>query len=424
MSQPSATPSQYAGGLSRAQVVAWRNSLFLIFSLCGLGLSSWVARVPAVRDALHASTAEMGLLIFGIAAGSIIGLVASSHVVARFGAATTMAWCLTIGSVGFVIAGLGATFGPSFGVVFIGLAIFGASTGMCDVSMNVSGAANERVVGRTIMPIYHAFFSFGTMVGAGLGAIAEGIHLPIAVHALVVGALMTTGVWIGVRNLQSEHIVPDGEAEVPADDHSKTWRGRLSIWRQPATLLIGLIVLGMAFTEGTANDWLALAMVDGHGVSNANGALIFGIFVTAMTVGRLLGVKVLDRYGRVPVLRGSTVLAGIGLILVIFVPWVWVAVIGVVLWGLGASLGFPVGMSAAADNPKTAAARVSAVATIGYTAFLVGPPLIGFLGEHVGILNALLVTLVLVAISGLASGAAREPEALRPRKTPPVPASR
>jgi cyanate permease len=122
------------------------------------------------------------------------------------------------------------------------------------------------------------------------------------------------------------------------------------------------------------------------------------------------GVIILDRFGRVPVLRGSAVLAIIGLIMVIFGPTLWVAIIGIVFWGLGSALGFPVGMSAAADDPATAAARVSAVATIGYLAFLIGPPLLGALGEAVGLLNALLVVLVLVVIAGVSSGAAREPQ--------------
>ena len=117
----------------------------------------------------------------------------------------------------------------------------------------------------------------------------------------------------------------------------------------------------------------------------------------------------LERFGRVPVLRGTAVLAVIGLVIVIFGPNAYVATIGVVLWGLGASLGFPVGMSAAADDPKTAAARVSAVATIGYFAFLVGPPAIGFLGQYFGLLNGLLAVLVLVIVAGFVSGAAREP---------------
>jgi len=109
------------------------------------------------------------------------------------------------------------------------------------------------------------------------------------------------------------------------------------------------------------------------------------------------------------VLRATAVLAVIGLLIVIFGPNIYIASVGVALWGLGASLGFPVGMSAAADDPKTAAARVSAVATIGYFAFLVGPPVIGLLGQEFGLLRALLVVLVLVVIAGVVSGAAREP---------------
>ena len=347
-----------------------------------------------------------------------VGRDNSSHIIARFGARTTIAWCLVAAGVGLTVAGLGATVGPSFVVIFIGLAFFGAATGMCDVSMNVSGAANERMLGRAIMPIFHAFFSFGTIVGAGLGALAEHFGVSIAVHMGVVAALIIVASVIAVRSLQSEHLVAEGEDEIAADDHSKTWRGRLSIWRDPRTLLIGLIILGMAFAEGSANDWLGLAMVDGHGVDNATGALLFGVFVTAMTVGRLLGVRLLDRFGRVPVLRVSAGFAAVGLLIVIFGPSPALATVGIVLWGLGSALGFPVGMSAAADDPRTAAARVSAVATIGYFAFLVGPPLIGFLAEQVGILSSLLVMLVLVAVSGIVSFAAREPRAAVAAATP------
>ncbi len=395
----------FAGGLSRTQVMAWRNALFAVFALCGVAMASWASRIPAVKLALHASTSEMGLLIFGIAAGSIVGLLASSHVIARFGARRTIAGVLVIGAVGFAAAGIGATIGPSYVVVIAGLIVFGAMFSVCDVAMNLLGAVNERVLGRAIMPVFHAFFSFGTIVGAGLGALAEAVHLPIAVHLAAVAVIFAAGALVSVRFLQSEHTVH----EDAVDGGATTWRDRLGIWRDPRTIVIGLIVLGMAFAEGSANDWLALAMVDGHDTTNAGGALVFGVFVTAMTVGRLGGVRLLDRFGRVPVLRASAVLAGIGLVMVIFVPVLWVSIVGVVFWGLGASLGFPVGMSAAADDPKTAAARVSAVATIGYFAFLVGPPVIGFLGQQFGLLHALLVVLVLVAVAGIASGAARPP---------------
>lgn len=405
--------SQPAPALTRRQIVAWRNAVFVIFAMPGIAIASWASRLPAVKQTLGIDLSQAGLLIFGMAAGSIIGLVASSHVIARLGARTTIVWGLIATAAGVAIVGFGVSVAVSFPVVFVGLAIFGAASGMTDVAMNVSGAANERALGRSIMPIFHAFFSFGTMVGAAVGALMEAVHVPLVAHLGGVAVVIAVVGVLATRMLQSEHVVEEGGVPVAADDHSQTWRGRLSIWRDPRTLLIGLLVLAAAFAEGSANDWLSIAMVEGHHVDKPTGALIFGIFVTAMTAGRLGGVFLLDRFGRVPVLRGSFLLAAIGLLVVIFVPNPAIAAAGAVLWGLGSALGFPIGMSAAADDPKTAAARVSAVATVGYFAFLVGPPVIGFLGQHVGILNALLVVLVLAALGAIVSGAAREPGRIR-----------
>jgi len=394
--------------LTRPQVVAWRNAVFAVFVLPGLAISTWVARLPAARDILDVSPAQVGFLLFGIAAGSILGLLASSHIVARFGARNTVTFGMITNAAGLALAGIGVTFASNFALTFAGLLIFGAAAGCTDVAMNVSGAANERALGRAIMPVFHAFFSFGTMLGAGLGALSEAVGVPIVLHFAIVAIVMVVGTLAARPFLQDEHVVGDDGEPVAADDHSKTWQGRLSIWKDPRTILIGVLVLAAAFAEGSANDWLAIAMVDGHGVSNATGALVFGIFVTAMTVGRLTGVFLLDKFGRVPVLRGSFLLASIGLLIVIVVPNSYVAMGGAVLWGLGAALGFPVGMSAAADDPRTAAARVSAVATIGYFAFLVGPPVIGLIGEHTGVLLALLVVLVLTAVGAIVAGEARE----------------
>jgi MFS family permease len=126
-----------------------------------------------------------------------------------------------------------------------------------------------------------------------------------------------------------------------------------------------------------------------------------------MTIGRLFGVLLIDRFGRVATLRASAAVAAIGLLVVIFGPTVVTAALGIALWGLGTSLGLPVGMSAAADDPRTAAARVSAAATVGYAAFLFGPPVLAFAGEHVGLLNSFLVVLALVVVAGLIAPAAR-----------------
>jgi fucose permease len=221
------------------------------------------------------------------------------------------------------------------------------------------------------------------------------VHVQLAVTAALVVAVMV----VAVRHFLPQHAVQASEQR-PS--------GALRAWREPRTLLIGLVVLGFAFTEGTANEWLAITLVDGYGSSEVVGALGFGTFVTAMTVARMLGGTALERWGRVAVLRVTAALALGGLLLVVSAISVPVALLGAVLWGAGASLGFPIGMSAAADDPVRAAVRVSVVSSIGYTAFLAGPPLIGFLAERFGVLRALLVVLGALAL-GLACSAAARP---------------
>ncbi|HMH58782.1 MAG TPA: MFS transporter [Galbitalea sp.] len=387
-------------------VAAWRNALFVVFAACGISISSLAARIPTISLALSLTTAEVGVLLSAMAVGSIIGLVASGHLVANIGAKRTILLSYSVLAVSLAVAGFGIAAFGSFGLSFGALIVLGASMGTCDVAMNVSGAANERAIGRTVMPVYHAFFSIGTVIGAGLGSLAEALDIPLQLHVTVLAILTLASIILVSRFLLSETAVAAGEEPHP----TSTWRSRLAIWRDPRTLLIGLIVLGFAFTEGSSNDWLAYSMVHGHGTSRAIGAAVYGVFVAAMTIGRLAGVRVLDHFGRVPVLRATAALAAVGLLLFIFVPVFWIDMVGVVFWGLGASLGFPVGMSAAADDPRRAAARVSAVASIGYLALLVGPPSIGFLGNQFGILNALLLVLLLVAMAGAFSFAARKPQ--------------
>jgi len=167
------------------------------------------------------------------------------------------------------------------------------------------------------------------------------------------------------------------------------------------------MVCSFALVEGVANDWMALAIVDGHDQSQTVGALGYGAFVTAMTLGRLLGGSVLDRLGRIRVLQATGALAVLGAGTVIVAGPLPLVLAGAAVWGVGASLGFPVGMSAAADDPGRAPARVAVVGSIGYTAFLAGPPLVGFLAEGFGVLRGLTVVLVAAVVGVSAATATR-----------------
>ncbi|MFC4942481.1 MFS transporter [Pseudonocardia sp. GCM10023141] len=249
------------------------------------------------------------------------------------------------------------------------------------------------------MPRLHAAFSLGTVAGAGIGAVcaATGVPLPAQIIAMAVFVPIVTTI------ITRRFSAPEPRTAESAGRSS----GALAAWREPRTLLVGLMTLAFAFTEGSANDWIAIAMVDGYGQAEVVGAVAFGMFVVAMTIGRLLGGSMLARFGRVAVLRVTALLALVGLLLVLFGGSTLVALAGALLWGIGASLGFPVGMSAAADDPVKAAVRVSVVSSVAYTAFIAGPPLIGVLAGHLGILNALLVVVGALVLGLLVSGAAR-----------------
>lgn len=382
---------------------SWRNAIFAVFLVNGFAVATLLARVPGFRDALDIDPSEVSLFILGFSGGSVIGLLFSSHILHALGGRRTILVMLSAVGVGLVAVGWAASVLQVFIVAIIAAAIFGAGSGINDVAQNVEGALAERALGRTTMPLLHAGFSLGTVAGALIGAAAAAIDFPIWLHCLVGGMITIAVAFIATRYVPAA----DGGDE---EESKPTFRERMGVWLEPRTILIGIMVLCFAYTEGAANDWIALALVDGRGFDNAQGALMLGVFTAAMTVGRLVGGRALDRFGRVPVLVATAILAAIGLSLVIFAPEPWVIVIGAILWGLGASLGFPIGMSAASDEPRRAAARVSAVAMVAYIAFLGGPPLIGFLGEQIGVLQALTVILGLIVIAGVVAPAARPPK--------------
>lgn len=366
-----------------ARVVPARNATLLVFAVNGFAFASWMSRVPDVKQLLNLTPGLLGVMLLAVSVGSLLGLPVAGRLAHRFGAANTVRLGMWFGLPGLALAAIATQFSGSMWWVMPGLFLAGMGIGVWDVSQNLEGTIVEQALDRAIMPWFHAAFSGGTVAGALVGAAVVWLDVPIAAHLCTVAALGVIAVWWG-----STQFLPAFD-EGGHDDAAASGPQR-SAWLEPRTLLIGLMVLAAAFTEGTANDWMAVAFVDGHGLDNALGVIALAVFLSFMTAGRILGTQLLDRYGRVPVLRVLFSAAIVGCLLVVFGN-VAVAFVGCAIWGLGASLGFPVGMSAAADDPRRAAVRLSVVSTIGYTAFLAGPPLLGFLGDHFGILKALLV---------------------------------
>lgn len=392
------SPHDYRGRVN--SVRGWRNATFVAFAIMGVAVSTLLARLPAVRDHLDIDAGAVGTLLAGFATGSLIGLACSAPLLTRFGPVAMSRRTVPIAGGMLVAVGAAASVLEQYWVTVAFLALFGATLSLSDVAINVVGAANERALRKTVMPLFHAGFSIGSVLGAGAAAAAEAIDIPVWAHLAVGGALVIGVGLVAIRWFPSTF--PDAPTTPPDRDE------RRNVWRDPRTYLVGLLVLGFGYAEGSATDWLPIALVDDRGLDHATAALLLTVFMVAMTTMRLAGGPLVDRLGRVPVLLGAATVAVVGLASVIFIPDPVATVVGVVLWGLGSALGFPLGMSAAADDPATATARVSAVATVGYFAFLVGPVLVGFVGEQVRILSALTIVLGLLVLAGAVSPAARE----------------
>jgi MFS family permease len=384
--------------LDRPRLETAKVAVGITFAVNGLAYAGWLARAPAARDDLHLSPAGFGLLLLCLSAAAIASIPLAGPLVQRVGPARAV----LLGSMSVVVGLIGLGAGTALGSVplaGIGMVFAGMGNSTWDVAMNVEGADVERRLGRTVMPRFHAGFSLGTVIGAGFSAGAAAIGLPLSTQLFVTAALATGTMIVMVRRFLPHVTMPREERRSIS---------ALQAWRNPRTLLIGLIMLGFGFTEGTANDWLAISLVDGYRASQTVGAIGFGTFVTAMTLGRMFGGPAIERWGRVTVLRLTAACAALGLLLVVASVTVPLALLGAVFWGVGASLGFPIGMSSAADDPVRAAVNVSVAGAIGYGAFLAGPPVIGVLAQHFGVLHAILCVLGALAI-GLAASRAAKP---------------
>ncbi len=394
-----------ARSLTKAQAAT-----FAVFGFNGLLFAGWSARLPAVAGIFHLSPGGLGLLLLMSGLGAVLGLPLAGSVADRFGTANAIR--LAGGLVGLSTAVIAASLLTGW-VIPCGAALFGfgAGVGVWDVAQNIEGAEVERRGSRTIMPKFHAAFSAGAFLGALLGGLFAHLGVPLWLHLLImigVGAVVVT---VGTRAFLPAHSHPeDGEEEM----QQPVSRSRWAAWKEPRTLVIGLVVMAAALTEGSAGDWVAKASVDGMGATASAGAIMYAVFVASMTCFRYAGSALLDRFGRVATLRGCLASAIVGLLIFVFAPSIYLAAVGAVLWGAGAALGFPVGMSAGADDRRHAAARVSVVSTIGYAAFLVGPPVLGFIGDHVGVRDSLLVVAGVCVVSLLSA------PAVRPRQPAPA----
>ena len=407
-----------------------RALLLVVFTLLGFQLSGWLSRVPSVRDALELTPSALGTVLLVASLGTLAMTLTSGYINARFGGALVMRVAAVVQAIGYTSLGLSTVVG-SVPLLVLGVTLQGVAFAPVNVTINVESAGVERRLGRSVMPLFHAMFSIGAVLGAGFGAAASHLGVSVMVQFTAVAALSAVVQLACVRGIVHDTRVDRVVAETVASCAGPTKRpskasgaarAAVTAWTEKRTLLLGLIVFAAALSEGSANQWIPLAVVDGFGTLEAVGATILTVFTASMTIVRLLGTRLLDRFGRVAVLRASGLVSIAGLALFVFAPAMPLAVVGVSMWGMGAALAYPVTLAAASDDPVRAAARVSVVTAFASVARLSAPPVIGALGEVAGIRQALAVVGTGLVVAVLVARQARRevPQPLTPHETGPA----
>lgn len=362
-----------------------RIAVSLYFVVTGFVSTAWIVRIPAAAEKLDLDTASLGSLLLCIGFGSLIAFQFVGRLIQRFASASVA----SVFGLGFMVALTLLALSPNPWVLAPALLLYGACFGGVDVAMNAQGVAVERLVKRPIMGSLHGSFSLGSLVAAGLsGVIAEaGIGLiPHFLAFSVIGALIL--VWAHAGQIADE---PSGTSDVkPANRFAIPPR---ALWP------LGIMAFCAAIGEGSMADWSALYINDELGGSEGLAAFGFTVFSTTMLIGRFAGDRIIARFGAVRVVTIAGVVSALGLFGGLLPGTTVSAIVGFGVLGIGLSVVIPVVYSAAGSTPGIpSGVGVAAVATIGYTGFLAGPPVLGWIAR----VTSLQVALLLIAV-GLAA---------------------
>jgi MFS family permease len=395
------TPARRAAADRRLGRAALATAL--VFAVNGFLLAAWVSRLPATRDRLGASAAELGLALLAPGFGSLLSMPFSGRWCRRFGSRVVVAVTTVAASV--ALAALAVV--PTLVTLGLTLFVWGAFYGSWDVAMNVHGSAVEQRAGREWMPRYHACWSVGGIAGAGCGALAAHAGIPLSVHFGAVAVACTVLVGVALHAFIEDRTgVAETAPQAPRQSRGRVLTGRL--------LLVGVVTLCATTLEGAAADWLALYLTDERGATASLAAAGYAVFAVAMAGGRFSGTAAAERLGRHGAVRVGGLVSFVGVLVTVLGPGLASAYAGAAMWALGVCLVFPAAVSAGGEAPERPADAIAAVTTMGYGGFLLGPPLIGLLADQVGLGRALLVLLV------LAGGIAALAPAVRSRRAEPA----
>ncbi|WP_327321872.1 MFS transporter [Streptomyces sp. NBC_01210] len=382
-----AVPGGPGGNTAPPSLSPLRTALTVFFALDGFIFAGWVVRIPAIKQQTGSSASDLGLALLGVSAGAVVTMTLTGRLCRRFGShpVTVVSGALLALSIALPPLTHSAL---ALGLVLL---VFGAAYGGINVAMNSAAVDLVAAMRRPVMPSFHAAFSLGGMIGAGLGGLVAGGLSPTA-HLLGltgIGLLVTAAA--GRVLLRRPAPVTERTTAVPGP---RRLQGRT----RQLVVLFGVIALCTAYGEGAMADWGALHLEQDLHAHPGVAAAGYSFFALAMTAGRLSGTALLERLGQTRTLVAGGTTAAAGMVLGALAPTVWLALLGFAVTGLGLANIFPVAVARA--GALAGPGGVAAASTLGYGGMLLGPPAIGFLADWFSL------PVAMTTVAALAGGAA------------------
>ncbi|HEV7255290.1 MAG TPA: MFS transporter [Mesorhizobium sp.] len=367
----------------------------------GFMVGSWAPHIPLLVERLRITESVLGLIILCFGIGALISMPWCGWLMARFGQRPVLRVFALAQGFGLALVVLS----PSVPVAALAAVVFGATIGCTDVAMNASTVTVERRLGKAVMSSMHGFWSLGGFAGAALGGfVVQG--LGALAHSVAVGvAVFILGLAILPHFLEAR--------ERPAADEQP--RRGVSLPRNPTLYLLGVVALFTFVSEGAVLDWAALYLTKELGAGVAVASLAYALFAGAMALMRFAGDGIRNRFGAVPTMRASSLVAAIAMLVAAFASTPFLVIAAFAVCGLGVANTVPIAFSAAGNQPGISAGTgMSVVTTMGYAGILLAPSSIGIAGERFGfspVFAALAFLLFVVfAMSPLVAAADMQPE--------------
>ncbi|MGW3649666.1 MFS transporter [Streptomyces sp. NPDC000878] len=367
-----------------------RIAITVFFALDGFVFAGWVVRIPAIKEQTDASASALGLALLGVSGGAVVTMILTGRLCRRYGNHRVTVACAVLLCVSVSLPPLTHS-APALGAVLL---VFGMAFGGINVAFNSAAVELVAALRRPIMPSFHAAFSLGGMLGAGLGGLVAGVLSPTR-HLLgltVIGLFVT---FFAGRTLLSHQPPSPPESTAPKENTPR----RVDPRARRLVIVFGLIALCTAYGEGALADWSALHLEQDLHASPGVAAVGFSCFALAMAIGRLSGTRMLERLGQTRTMVSGGAIATAGMLLGALAPSLWAALLGFVITGLGLANLFPIAIERA--GALAGPDGVAVASTLGYGGMLLGPPAIGFMADWFSLPTALTSVAALAAMAAV-----------------------